>query len=463
MIVMFGFLKKKLKSLLGKSKEIEQKEAGDEQLIDEQRPAEQKPKTKEEILEPKEEEEKIIKPEEEIVEKPSEKKTEAEKEEILEPKEEEAEPDSEQEKKEEILKPEEAAKEARLDVKEIVKRKPVEKRPEAEKEEKKAGGLLSKIGKALGKKDEVEKQKRIKELAEEIHEKEKGLLSGLLKRVSEKELGEKDLKKFMDEFELILMENNVALEVVEKISSELKNRLIGKKVNRSNAEKIMFAALKSAMLSVFNQGKIDIEKKIQSSDKPFVIILVGFNGVGKTTTLAKLVHFFLNRGKTVVVAAGDTFRAAALEQIEIHAKNLGVDVIKHKYGADSAAVIYDAIEHAKSKNIDIVIADTAGRNHADINLMDELKKIKRVDKPDLSILVIDTLTGNDAVEQAKRFDKAIGVDGIILAKADVAEKGGAALSVGYVTGKPILFLGTGQNYEDLEIFDAEKLVNELLE
>lgn len=454
---MFGFLKKKLKTLLGKPEEDKEKvkEIAMEEVIKKEFTPE-RPSEKPEEIEPRPEEKKKQEPKPEEAE-------EAEKKEALEEMEEEVsketpkEEPEEEEKKQEIIE-EESKKEVKRE--EPIREKAVEK---VVKEGNK-GGLISKVAKFFEKKPKTEKEKRIEELAGVIKEKEKGLLSGLLKKISEKELSEKDLKEFMDNFELVLIENNVALEVVEKISSELKNELIGKKVKRSNAEKIMIKALKNAILSVFNQESFDIMKKIETSEKkPFVITVVGFNGVGKTTSLAKLAYFFKKHGKKVVLAAGDTFRAAALEQIEIHAKNIGVAVIKHKYGADSAAVIYDAIEHAKSKNIDIVIADTAGRNHADINLMDELKKIKRVDKPDLSILVIDTLTGNDAVEQAKHFDEAIGVDGIILAKADVAEKAGAALSVGYVIGKPVLFMGTGQNYEDLKRFDAEELVSELVE
>ena len=162
------------------------------------------------------------------------------------------------------------------------------------------------------------------------------------------------------------------------------------------------------------------------------------------------------------MAAGDTFRAAAIEQLEQHGKNLDVKIISHNYGSDSAAVAFDAVEHAKSKNLDYVLIDTAGRNHANEDLMRELEKVKRVVKPHYTILVVDSLTGNDAVDQAKLFGKKIGVDGVILTKTDADERGGAIISVAHESGKPILFLGSGQGYNDLEEFDADKILNQII-
>jgi fused signal recognition particle receptor len=192
-----------------------------------------------------------------------------------------------------------------------------------------------------------------------------------------------------------------------------------------------------------------------------VLVFLGFNGSGKTTSMAKVAKWLMNRGYTCVFAAADTFRAAAEEQLEVHGERLGVKVIKHKHGADPAAVIYDAIEHAKSRNVDFVLADTAGRAHTNQNLMDQLKKIMKVNKPDLKILVMDSLVGNDAVLQAKMFGE-VGVDGIIFTKVDVNEKGGAILSATHELKKPILFLGLGQEYKDFEKFDKEKFVSVLL-
>jgi fused signal recognition particle receptor len=185
------------------------------------------------------------------------------------------------------------------------------------------------------------------------------------------------------------------------------------------------------------------------------------NGSGKTTTIAKMVKLFQDNNMKCVIAASDTFRAAAIQQLEEHANRLKVKLIKHDYGADPAAVAYDAIEHAKAKDLDVVFIDTAGRLHSNTNLMDEMKKIIRVAKPDMKIFIGESITGNDCVEQAKQFNEAVGIDAIILSKADVDEKGGAAISVSYVTGKPIIYIGTGQEYNDLEKFDKKLVLGTL--
>ncbi|MCH8987033.1 signal recognition particle-docking protein FtsY [Patescibacteria group bacterium] len=198
----------------------------------------------------------------------------------------------------------------------------------------------------------------------------------------------------------------------------------------------------------------NLEKAQAALKRPFGLILVtGPTGSGKTTTIAKIADL-LNKNKiSSVLAASDTFRAASIEQLQIHADKLGIKLIKHDYGSDPAAVAFDAIKHAKAKNIDVVLIDTAGRLHSNENLMQEMKKIIRVSKPNLKIFVGEAITGNDCVEQAKTFDEAVGIDGIILAKADVDEKGGTAISISYVTKKPIMYLGTGQEYSDLKEFE----------
>ncbi len=265
--------------------------------------------------------------------------------------------------------------------------------------------------------------------------------------------------------EIELLEADVALEVVEALLNEIKNELVGKKISPDDdVEEIVLDAIKNAIRNILSQEKIDLEEVIRKNKeigKPTVIVFVGINGTGKTTTIAKLAYKLKNKGYRVVLAAGDTFRAGAIEQLEEHAKRVGVRVIKHKPGSDSAAVIYDAIEHAKAKNIDVVLADTAGRQATNINLMEEIKKVVRVTKPDLVIFVGDALTGNDAVYQAKEFDEAVGIDGVILTKVDADAKGGAALSIGYAIGKPILYLGVGQRYEDLIEFSPEILINRI--
>ncbi len=250
-------------------------------------------------------------------------------------------------------------------------------------------------------------------------------------------LGKKESK---EDIELELIDAGVAIEVAERIARACEE---GKE------------SLSKALDEILKEGRIQVNKK------PFVIMVVGINGTGKTTTVAKLAHMFLKQGKKVVLAASDTFRAAAIEQLEEHAKRLGVEVIKHRYGADPAAVAFDAIKHAEAKGIDVVLIDTAGRLHTYAGLMEELRKIKRVAKPDLTLLVVDATTGNDAVEQAKAFAELI--DGIIVTKFDVDSRGGALISVSFVSNKPIYFLGTGQGYEDLKPFKKKEIIKALVD
>lgn len=204
-----------------------------------------------------------------------------------------------------------------------------------------------------------------------------------------------------------------------------------------------------------------VEKK-RAAKEPCVIVFVGINGSGKTTTIAKTAKFLMKRGYSVVIACSDTYRAGSIEQLEEHAKRLGVRMIKHQYGSDAAAVAYDAVNHAKTKGINVVLIDTAGRMQTDVNLMKEMEKITRVVSPDLIVFVGDALTGNDAVRQAQEFDKFVHISGSILTKVDADAKGGAAISIAQVTKKPILLIGTGQKYEDLELFKPELLVNRIL-
>lgn len=290
---------------------------------------------------------------------------------------------------------------------------------------------------------------------------EKTLLGKLTEKIIEKELSEEEIDKCMEELKLILFENDVAFEVAEEIANEVKTSLVKKKVKRGKIKEFVKDVLKESMIKIMKQ-EVDFLEKVKSK-KPFLILFLGFNGVGKTTSIAKIAKLLMSNGFSVVIAAADTFRAAAIEQLEEHGKNLGVKVIKHQYGADGAAVVFDSKKYAEANKIDVILVDTAGRSHADVNLMDELKKICRVNNPDMKILVLDVLTGNDIYDQAKLFDEAVSVDGIILAKADVYEKGGVALSAIYTIKKPIFFLGTGQQYEDIQQFDPEKIVTNLLE
>lgn len=243
------------------------------------------------------------------------------------------------------------------------------------------------------------------------------------------------------ELETTLLEAGVSLEVVDRLLESVEGAEDPRK------------ALRDALLDSMEAGELQV------GDRPHVILIAGINGTGKTTTLAKLAHRFQEQGMRVVAAASDTFRAAAIEQLEEHCERLGVKLVKQKYGADPAAVAYDAVESARASGADVVLIDTSGRLHVDAGLMKELEKVKRVAKPDLSLLVVDATTGNDAVEQARAFDKL--VDGFVVTKADVDERGGAVVSVSAVTGKPIYFLGTGQEYGDLREFSPQEVVREL--
>ena len=295
-----------------------------------------------------------------------------------------------------------------------------------------------------------------------------------LTKVSTYEINEKNIRKAIREFELLLIANDVSLKVAKQISKKLTVKMLGKRTKRfSDISKMIPVFAKSIILDLitpkepFNLIEVLENRRTQStqgtSKEPLKLLFLGINGTGKTTTIAKLAYLLKKEGFHVVLAASDTFRSGAQEQLEIHAKRLGVKLIKGKYGSDSAAVAYDAIAHAKAKYADVVIIDTSGRMAINRDLMEEMKKIHRVANPDCTILVVDALAGNDATEQAKDFNKEIPLDGIILAKMDADARGGALLSVTYATdGVPVLFIGNGQEYKDLDLFQPEKYVNELV-
>ena len=286
----------------------------------------------------------------------------------------------------------------------------------------------------------------------------------LLKRVTEKVITTKISEdKFQDLFwdiELALLESNVAVEVIEKIKDDVKMDIVDVPRKRGSVENRLLETLQSSLADIIQDAPFTLEEKVKEK-KPFIICFVGINGTGKTTSIAKITHLLQKNKKQVVIAAADTFRAAAIEQLEHHAQRLDAKLIKHERGSDAAAVVFDAIEHAKAKGKDVVLIDTAGRLHSNKDLMHELKKIKRIAQPDLTLFVGEAVTGNDCVEQAREFNTLVGIDGIILAKADIDEKGGTALSISFITGKPVLYLGTGQNYDDLELFVKEKVLEKL--
>ena len=219
-------------------------------------------------------------------------------------------------------------------------------------------------------------------------------------------------------------------------------------------------SLKETILKILIEPPNLIEQ-INKKNGIYTIIFVGINGSGKTTTIAKVAHLLKKNKISCVIAAGDTFRAASIEQLEKHAENLDVPIIKQKYGSDPAAVAFDAKKYAEAHKIKVVLIDTAGRMYTKANLIKEMEKIVRVSQPDLKLFIGESITGNDATEQARTFNEAIDIDGIVLTKADVDEKAGTILSVSYVTKKPIFFLGTGQNYSDLMPFTKKEVMKGL--
>ncbi|MCS7098042.1 MAG: signal recognition particle-docking protein FtsY [Candidatus Methanomethyliaceae archaeon] len=292
-----------------------------------------------------------------------------------------------------------------------------------------------------------------------MFDKLKKAFSSFIDDISKKSLSEKDLEDHLWNLQIALLESDVALPVAEAIISNLKSSLIGTKVSRFSDIKPL---VKDTLAEILKQflSSADILSIIRSK-KPFVIMFIGVNGTGKTTTIAKIGKYLMNNGLKVVFACSDTFRAGAEEQLEVHANRLGVKLIKHRYGADPAAVAYDAISYAKSNRIDVVLIDTAGRMQTDRGLMDEMQKIHRVAKPDLTVFVGDALTGNDALNQAQEFNKFVPIDAIVLTKIDADAKGGAAISISHILRKPIIFLGVGQGYKDLIKFDPEWIIKNI--
>ena len=291
--------------------------------------------------------------------------------------------------------------------------------------------------------------------------------SNFYDRIAKTELKGKDLDNVLDEFQLSLIENDVAVSAADFISNELREKLKDVQFARlTDPRTRVKVILQEVLLSLLQRaGQLDIfaliDKK-KSIGEPAVLVFIGINGTGKTTSIAKLAYVLQKKGRTVILAASDTYRSGSIEQLEEHARRIGVRVIKHQYGADPAAVAFDAVNYAKAHRINAVLIDTAGRMQNNKNLLEEMRKIVRVTSPDLTILVVDALTGNDAVEQGKVFSEAVKIDGIILAKLDADVKGGSAISLSYIMGKPVTMVGTGQKYDDLEPFQAESIVKNLI-
>ena len=276
-------------------------------------------------------------------------------------------------------------------------------------------------------------------------------------------LKESTLDEVLDELEIVLLQSDVALPVVEQIEADLRKNLAGRKLRwGADAEEAIRGSMSTTVRSILSRPAPDLKALIRSrAPEPFVILFVGVNGTGKTTTIAKIAGWLRSQGFGVVIAASDTFRAGAIEQLLVHGERLGIKVVRQQEGSDPAAVAFDAVQHAKARKLEVVLVDTAGRQHTNENLLAEAKKIRRVVQPQLTVFVGDALSGNDAVEQARLFTESLGVDALILTKLDADVKGGAALSAVHATGKPILFVGVGQGYSDLQPFDPEWMVARL--
>jgi len=429
---MFNFLKDKLKGVLSKFTKKVEEEAPEEKVSVQKEVVVAPPKVEKVKEKPK-------------VEKKAERKEE-----------------KKPEIKKEIKKPEVNREEPKLEIKEEIKieapkiEEKIEIKEEVKVEPEKKGFFAKLKETFVGEEKPELKVEKVEEKVVVIEEK-KGFFQKITETITTKRISAEKFDELFWDLELALLENNVAVEVIDKIKSDLKGQLVDKPIPRGQVEERIAESLHKSIEDLFSVPGINLLERAKQK-KPFVICFVGVNGSGKTTSIAKVTNYLQSQGLSVVLAAADTFRAAAIDQLQLHADKLGVKLIRHDYGSDPAAVAFDAIKHAEAKKIDVVLIDTAGRLHSNINLMDEMKKIMRIAKPDLKIFVGESITGNDCVEQAKHFNDAVGIDGIILAKADVDEKGGAAISVSYVTQKPILFLGVGQEYKDLQAFDKEKLL-----
>ena len=417
---MFGKLKEKLKSWIGKSKE----------KIEETAP-------KKEVVEEKQE----IKKESPKLEKP--KKT-------------------KKQLKKELKEVEKEIKKEVIDqVEEKIKRAEKEDIPTVPEEFNAAiKGYEPDLEKIKEKKQELEEE--IKEVEEKSEQGKKSFFSKVKSSFAYKITSE-EFEEIFEGLEMLLLENNVALEVVEDIKKKLSEKLINKEINKKELENEIKKELKNSLNEILIEpdDPLEIIKLKANSGEPFVILFFGINGTGKTTSIAKLADLLQKNNLSVCLAAADTFRAASIEQIQIHADKLKVPLIKHDYGSDPSAVGFDAIKYAKAHKINVVLIDTAGRMHTKTNLLAEMEKIVRVTNPDLKIFVAESIAGNDATEQAKSFHDMIEVDGSILSKADIDEKGGTIISVSHATHKPIFYLGTGQEYKDLELFDKKKFIEQL--
>jgi fused signal recognition particle receptor len=338
--------------------------------------------------------------------------------------------------------------------------KVVEALPETEQEKKE-----EKVSDEAQSQKKIERKKEIKEAKEEKkHEIKLGIV-GQIKSffTGEVEIARSDVEPLLQNFELDLLEADVSIDVASEIKHELEKALVGKKIRKGELNAFVKNTMKEVLFNIVkNEKSFDLVERMKCYEQPVKIMFIGPNGSGKTTTISKVAKMLMDNNYTVVFGAADTFRAAAVEQISVHADRLGVKTIKRPYGADPTAVAYDAVNYAKAHGINAVLIDTAGRQETNMNLINELKKMDRVIKPHLKIYVGESISGNVITEQIRRFNKEIGIDGIILTKLDCDPKGGTVLSISKITGIPIIYVGTGQSYDDLEKFDPQKIVERII-
>lgn len=300
-----------------------------------------------------------------------------------------------------------------------------------------------------------------------MFDKLKNAFSSAARSIGQKEITERVLDDTLLELQIALLESDVAQEVVDDLSNKLKKDLLGVKLEKGQeAGAIIEAKLQEIIAGIFARaGRLDLINRItakkEAKQGPFSIVFLGINGTGKTTTVAKVANLLRKSGLSVVVAAGDTHRAGAIEQLTQHAERLSLKVIAQRYGADPSAVGRDALDYAKKHYIDVVLIDTAGRMQTSKNLMDEMGKIVRVVKPDVKLFVGDSLAGNDTINQAREFFQYTNFEGAILTKIDADAKGGAAISIAHLTARPVVYVGVGQGYDDMIPFDPDKFIQSL--
>ncbi|MBI2671620.1 signal recognition particle-docking protein FtsY [Candidatus Woesearchaeota archaeon] len=339
-----------------------------------------------------------------------------------------------------------------------------ELREEEIKEEIKEKEKPKKEKKKLVKKVEKEAVAEIEETKEEFkeepkEEEKKSLFKRLTEKITLTKISGEKFNEIFHDMEIALLENNVAEEVVERIKSGLEKDIINNPIKRNKVSDTIIASFRNTLEAILSIEKINVEDLVKNKkDKPFVFLFLGYNGVGKSLTIGKVARFLKDKNFKVILAAGDTFRAAGSSQLVEYANKVNVPVIKGKTGSDSCSIIFDTITSAKAKNYDVVLADTAGRIHNNPDLINELKKIVRVNKPDYNILVIDAMTGSDVVQQAEEFNKHVNIDALIITKIDTYEKAGTLLSAAYLLKKPILFLGVGQESGDLKEYDKDEII-----